>query len=469
LLKDKEPFVRAKAAEALGNIGNHANEAIPALLEAAQDKDVTVRREAIGSVARIGVKKAVGVPVLIRLLKDQSPEVREGAAQILGDIGPKAREAVPALLQSRKDHSPEVRFRAAMALYKIDGKDNHLLQLRTDKEAFRQYEVFGALGKLGPKARPAFPALMEALREEHLAYHAREALIAIDEERAAKAGVLTIVVPDVAPYLQNPNAPRNKREIRFQSDGFSGGKQNAKSLEAEWLGGLDGTGMSYALRGQVDPSKISKTTISVEDLTDVRIDYTDDYLLVAGVTEKDIDGLIKQLYEPAGKVVWNGSCVSPGGEGFNLTLPVMKLIYLGEKARPAVQKRLNDPAIQNEVVLILGAIGDKSSISALIDAYPEIDRRSKTPLYDNHPLHSKIVFFTYALTYLTGEPIGRSSDGADCHPNNKRLWKEWWRLAEQDFRVTADKLYATWVPAYPALNRRDVERLRKKFAGIEVP
>jgi hypothetical protein len=329
-----------------------------------------------------------------------------------------------------------------------------------------QYDVFDALGKLGPKARPAFPALMEALREEHLAYHARAALIAIDEERAAKAGVLTIVVPDVAPYLQNPNAPRYKREIRFQSDGFSGGEQNARSVEAKWPNGWS---MGYILRGQVDPSKISKTTISVKDLTDVRIEYTDDYLLVNGVTEKDIDGLIRQLYEPAGKVVWDGSSIWPGGEGFSLTLPVMKLIYLGEKARPSVQKRLSDPAIQNEIALILGAIGDKSSISALIDAYPEIDRRSKTPLYDNHPLHSKIVFFTHALTYLTGEPIGRTNGGADCHPNNKRLWKEWWRLAEQDFRETADKLDATWVPAYPALTRRDAELYRKRFTELKLP
>src|SRR5262249_3089446 len=153
--------------------------------------------------------------------------------------------------------------------------------------------------------------------------------------------------------------------------------------------------------------------------------YTDDWLAMDGLNEKDIEGLIQELYKPAAKVVWDGGTIIPGGELLNLTLPVKKLIRLGEKARPALQKRLRDPAIQNEVVLILGAIGDESTVPAVIEAYPEIDRRRGRPLADNPALKAKIMFFTYALTYLTGQPIGRDREGADFNPDNKRFWKEW--------------------------------------------
>src|SRR5262249_16000564 len=152
---------------------------------------------------------------------------------------------------------------------------------------------------------------------------------------------------------------------------------------------FNGMTMGYILRAKLDPSKITKATIEVKDLDEVEIRYTDDWLAMDGLNEKDIEGLIQELYKPAAKVVWDGGTIIRGGELLKLTLPVKKLIRLGEKARPALQKRLRDPAIQNEVVLILGAIGDESTVPALIEAYPEIDRRRGRPLADNPALKAK--------------------------------------------------------------------------------
>src|SRR5437773_2464720 len=71
----------------------------------------------------------------------------------------------------------------------------------------------------------------------------------------------------------------------------------------------------------------------------------------------DIDALIDQLSEPANKVkvIFH---IIPGGEVLKYSPPMTKLISLGDVAREPLHRRLGDEQIQNEVVLILGAIGD---------------------------------------------------------------------------------------------------------------
>jgi HEAT repeat protein len=55
-------------------------------------------------------------------LKDKDEEVRRYAAKALGNIGPKAKEAVPALIEALKDENLDVRYYAQEALNKIQKK-----------------------------------------------------------------------------------------------------------------------------------------------------------------------------------------------------------------------------------------------------------------------------------------------------------------------------------------------------------
>jgi HEAT repeat protein len=70
-------------------------------------------------------------------LKDADPEKRQEAAFVLGRIGPNAGPAVPALAEALQDESPRVRSNAALALFKI-----------------------------GSAARDAVPALILALKDD---------------------------------------------------------------------------------------------------------------------------------------------------------------------------------------------------------------------------------------------------------------------------------------------------------------
>lgn len=91
----------------------------------------------------------------VKDLKADAPYTRNQAAYAIGGMGPAARAAVPALIEALTDPEPVVRFPVCIALREI-----------------------------GPDAKEAVPALMLALddRNDDVAAMARKALIKITGE-----------------------------------------------------------------------------------------------------------------------------------------------------------------------------------------------------------------------------------------------------------------------------------------------
>ena len=121
LLQDREVYVRKSAANALGEIGLHAKEAVPALITALGDEDSWVRVYTAEALGKIGAKEAV--PALIGALEDEDNYVRRHATEALGEIGPDAKDAVPALIKLLEDEDKYVQGKAVTALKKITGED----------------------------------------------------------------------------------------------------------------------------------------------------------------------------------------------------------------------------------------------------------------------------------------------------------------------------------------------------------
>jgi HEAT repeat protein len=117
-LKDRDGWVRSKAATRLGEI--HATEAINELQEILQeDRDSLVRSSAAAALGDIGEEAKEAVKILIETMQtDQIIGVRLEAAVALGNIG--AEEAVPELTKiAMEDQDIRVRSWAADALRKI--------------------------------------------------------------------------------------------------------------------------------------------------------------------------------------------------------------------------------------------------------------------------------------------------------------------------------------------------------------
>ena len=71
-------------------------------------------------------------------------------------------------------------------------------------------------------------------------------------------------------------------------------------------------------------------------------------------------------------------------------------MVIGATAVAVPHRLLNDDRIQNEVALILGAIRDETTVPlAPSNHYPR-------KLADDDPYQTKMVCFSFALSYLTG-------------------------------------------------------------------
>lgn len=113
-LSDKDPRIRAAAAEALGEVGDPS--AIEPLGKALTgDDDSDVREAAAEALGELGLPNAV--PVLRAGLKDTDSDVREAVVDALGDIG--GLEAERVLRQALADPDEDVRDAAVAALAKM--------------------------------------------------------------------------------------------------------------------------------------------------------------------------------------------------------------------------------------------------------------------------------------------------------------------------------------------------------------
>ena len=82
-------YVRALAAEALGQMGPEAKTAVPALTEMLDDRVADVRRSAAAALGKMGPEARPAVPALKKAAEDidEDDSVRKTAAEALTRIG----------------------------------------------------------------------------------------------------------------------------------------------------------------------------------------------------------------------------------------------------------------------------------------------------------------------------------------------------------------------------------------------
>ena len=148
VLNDKQvaPFVRGKAAEALGNLGDAAKPYISDVIEFLKNvqADSFILSNAARALGNIGDTAKPYIPDLVEILKDKQVDsnVRRGAALALGKLGDTAKPYIPDLVEILKDKQVDSKVRSSAAL---------------------------ALGNLGDTAKPYIPDLVEILKDKQVA------------------------------------------------------------------------------------------------------------------------------------------------------------------------------------------------------------------------------------------------------------------------------------------------------------
>jgi len=150
-LKDKDPAIRAGAAQAIINMIS-PDRMMNSLIDALKDKNSKVRANAAYALVNVQNRRVEGP--LVKALKDKDPRVREKSAFTLGRVpGGLASDSispsvVKALSELLKDKDPTVKYEAAysLALFKdIKGIQGLLEQLNDPDKNVRWRAVAGLL------------------------------------------------------------------------------------------------------------------------------------------------------------------------------------------------------------------------------------------------------------------------------------------------------------------------------------
>lgn len=160
-LADREPQVRAAAAEALGKIGRASATALPQVVLLVRDPDATTRLKAVEALPNIARDTSLVDPLVVAL-SDSAPAVRRAAAAALGALGTSTSTSIAALAQALKDSLAAVRAAAALALAEIGppARDSRvaLLAARRDSSAQVRRVVEDALRRIAGDTSYGSPA-----------------------------------------------------------------------------------------------------------------------------------------------------------------------------------------------------------------------------------------------------------------------------------------------------------------------
>jgi HEAT repeat protein len=115
------PDVRASAANRIAPRGEARNygEAVIALEGAMRDTSYEVLRAASNGLGRLAPVSPDAVAILVESLSNESADIRLLICAVLGRAGPSARDAIPALTALENDPDPQVRDQALWALTRI--------------------------------------------------------------------------------------------------------------------------------------------------------------------------------------------------------------------------------------------------------------------------------------------------------------------------------------------------------------
>jgi HEAT repeat protein len=190
-LTDQEGYVRQTAAAALVDIGSVPREAVPDLM-AVMEEQKTVNPW-FGAYAVVAVYLAEPTPgSLARILSNLTTgdsSWRPATAEVLGHLQELPSEAIPLLREMLHDQEVRVRHSAAIGLARKDSPDlAEVIPLLIDgvqNDSALNFECAMALGKIGPAAGAALPALAGLSKHRHV-LSSQIALRAMDQIKGGK-------------------------------------------------------------------------------------------------------------------------------------------------------------------------------------------------------------------------------------------------------------------------------------------
>ena len=225
-LKSPRPGVLVAAIFALGNIGAPAAQpAQDAIAKLADSDDMFIKMESNWALAKIDRANPDVLlhttQILVDCLRSDDPQIRIAAARGLADLKPGPKLVLPELKKVMVGASPEVISNVVDAIASLGSEAvPPLIEALRQKEVRPKVAII--LGRIGPEAKAAVPALVEALNDENTVTR-QEVLFAL----ASIGPEAKAAVPAIVGALQDPDM-----DVRYGAC-FALGKIGPAALEAK--------------------------------------------------------------------------------------------------------------------------------------------------------------------------------------------------------------------------------------------
>jgi hypothetical protein len=151
----------------------------------------------------------------------------------------------------------------------------------------------------------------------------------------------------------------------------------------------------------------------------------------------EVLGLIAELHTHS----WSGPenrCDAPICWDFKFTEPMKRILEIGSPAQELLLEKVDDPQIGDQVIILLGGVGDERAVAPIIRSMIAEDEIAFTPNAARTNLSANL-----ALTNITvAEVIWHHGGGGElrkCPYNPKECWAEWWKRNEATFTVKGIK------------------------------
>jgi HEAT repeat protein len=167
--KDDDPMLRTVSHWALAKLNpedqNQVRQAVELLAEQLKNNDRRVRLAAARGLVDLQPAPSITQPILKRVMDEASPETLDAVLDALASQG---ERVLPRLIQALGKR--EARPRAAAILARVGPAAKPavaaLVEALEDDRAATRNEVLFALAAIGPEAREALPAMIRALNDE---------------------------------------------------------------------------------------------------------------------------------------------------------------------------------------------------------------------------------------------------------------------------------------------------------------
>ena len=156
--------------------------------------------------------------------------------------------------------------------------------------------------------------------------------------------------------------------------------------------------------------------------------------VVAQTASKDQD--VRSLISELRSKKWEGpSALSiPLSWDFQLTEPMRRILEIGPPAQDALLENISDPLIKDQIIILLGGVGDERAVGPIIK-----NMVGKKDLKSTRNSEQINLAANIALTNITVADViwhyGGGIVRIDPPEDSKARWTKWWKENESSFAV----------------------------------